>query len=175
MALPLIAALGPTFLGALLSARKTKQPDLLQIIQQMLPFLSEQLAPGRTAMINAGISRGQALGQDISGALGRIGGAATGPGRIAMSLGQSLSSGLVGEAEATHRQNLMQLVAQLAPTQAGLKAGERSGTENLMSFLAQALSGGQLSGQLSGLGKQRRRTGGSTFFAPSVTNPGGFP
>lgn len=168
MAWPAIATLGATALGGLFSGRRTRQPDLMQIMAEMMPFIQGQLAPGRTAMMNAALSRGQALGQDIGGAIGRIGAASTGPGRIAMSLGQSLSSGLMGEAEMSYRNSLMQALMQLAPMQAGLKAGERSGTENLMSYLAQAFSGGALSGPLGSL---FGGGGGGTSTTPKL--PGG--
>lgn len=154
------AQLGALLLSGLLGSRGSGQnTDPSQVFQALFQqgqtTFGNALQPGRTAQVQAGIARGASIGQDISGALGRVGGASTGVGRIARSIGTSAGSTLAAEAEANFRQQVVELSRQnalsLTGPQVGFQESQRGGTENFLDFLARAISTGQLPEQLASI------------------------
>lgn len=145
-----LAMLAPSLIAALRSSGQNTDPAALfqQLFSGSLGQFTGALEPARAAGERAAIGTGSALAQDVSGALGRVGGASTGAGRVSRSLGNAAAGNLVAESESRIRQQAVEMarsnaMALLGP-QMGFAESQRSGSENLLDWFARAASSGPL-------------------------------
>lgn len=147
---PQLAMLLPSLLASLRSSGPQSDPTALfqQLFQGQLGMNLRALEPARAAGERAAIGTGNALAQDVSGALGRVGGAATGAGRVARALGTGTAGNLVAESESRIRQQAVEMsrmnALQLLAPQLGFAEGQRGPTENLLDWFSRAGSSGVL-------------------------------
>lgn len=171
-----LAMMAPSLLAALRSSGQQTDPAAMfqQLFSGQMGLFSGALEPVRAAGERAAIGSGNALAQDVSGALGRVGGASTGAGRVSRSLGNAAAGNMIAESEARIRQSAVEMARQnamalLAP-QLGFAESQRSGSENLLDWFARAASSGPLMELLGNVFQKNQSQGqGQSFSRP----PGG--
>lgn len=153
--LPILGTALSTALAGRSSGQRTDPAKLWQqLFGQSMGTFQNALAPVQQQVSTMAGRRGAALGQDLAGSMGALGGFSSGAGRAAFSLGQSATGALRTSAESQYRQQLVDMsranaASLLAPQQAFMES-QRGGGENVLGFLAQILSGGQLGTAVQG-------------------------